>query len=53
MAGFLLEKAGVAVLAGSDFGEYGEGYLQPTYSNSIENIQKAIHQIREAVRELY
>jgi aspartate/methionine/tyrosine aminotransferase len=52
MAGFLLEKAGVAVLAGSDFGEYGEGYLRLTYSNSIENIVKAIEQIKEAARGL-
>jgi aspartate/methionine/tyrosine aminotransferase len=49
MADLLLEKANVAVLSGSDFGEYGEGYLRLTYSNSIENIQKAIDQIREAV----
>ncbi len=52
MAGFLLEQAGVAVLAGSDFGEYGEGYLRLTYSNSIENIHKAITQIGEAVDRL-
>jgi aspartate aminotransferase len=52
MAGYLLENAGVAVLAGSDFGEYGEGYLRLTYSNSIENILKAIDQIGEAVRQL-
>jgi len=43
MADFLLEKAGVAVLPGSSFGEYGEGYLRLTYSNSIENIRRAIH----------
>lgn len=53
MADFLLEKAGVAVLPGSSFGEYGEGYLRLTYSNSIENIRKAIHQIREVVRKLH
>ncbi len=52
IAGYLLEKAGVAVLAGSDFGEYGEGYLRLTYSNSIENINQAIHQIGEAVKTL-
>jgi aspartate aminotransferase len=52
MAGYLLEKAGVAVLAGSDFGEYGEGYLRLTYSNSIENINKAVQQIGEAVSKL-
>ncbi len=53
MAGYLLEKAGVAVLSGSDFGEYGEGYLRLTYSNSIENIRKAIDKIGEAVSKLY
>jgi aspartate aminotransferase len=52
MAGYLLENAGVAVLAGSDFGEYGEGYLRLTYSNSIENINKAIELIGEAVSQL-
>ena len=52
MANFLLEKAGVAVLPGSDFGEYGEGYLRLTYANSIENIVRAIHQIGEAVKAL-
>jgi aspartate aminotransferase len=52
MAGFLLEKANVAVLPGSDFGENGEGYLRLTYSNSIDNIIKAIHQIGEAVKGL-
>jgi aspartate/methionine/tyrosine aminotransferase len=52
MAGYLLENAGVAVLAGSDFGEYGEGYLRLTYSNSIVNILKAIDKIRESVRGL-
>ncbi len=53
MAGLLLEKANVAVLSGSDFGEYGEGYLRLTYSNSIENIQKAISQIGDTVKGLY
>jgi aspartate aminotransferase len=53
IASYLLEKAGVAVLAGSDFGEYGEGYLRLTYSNSIENIRKAIERIGEAINHLY
>jgi aspartate/methionine/tyrosine aminotransferase len=52
MADLLLEKAGVAVLPGSSFGEYGEGYLRLTYSNSIENINRAIGRIGEAVSEL-
>jgi aspartate aminotransferase len=50
MADLILEEAGVAVLPGSSFGEYGEGYLRLTYSNSIENIMKAIQQIGEVLK---
>jgi aspartate/methionine/tyrosine aminotransferase len=42
-----MEEAGVAVLAGTAFGEYGDGYLRLSYANSVENIQKAIEQMRE------
>lgn len=52
MADYILEKANVAVLPGSSFGEYGEGYLRLTYSNSIENINRAIDHIAEAVKDL-
>jgi aspartate aminotransferase len=52
MADLLLERGGVAVLPGSAFGEYGEGYLRLTYSNSLENIYKAIRLIREFVTSL-
>jgi aspartate aminotransferase len=52
MAELLLEKAGVAVLPGSAFGRYGEGYLRLVYSNSIENIRRAIAQIGEALAKL-
>jgi aspartate aminotransferase len=53
MADLLLEKAGVAVLPGLSFGEFGEGYLRLTYSNSIDNILRAIDQIGEAVKGLH
>jgi aspartate aminotransferase len=39
------------VLPGSSFGEYGEGYLRLTYSNSIENILRAIQQIGEVLKD--
>jgi aspartate aminotransferase len=42
MANFFLEEAGVALLPGSAFGAYGEGYLRVSYANSVENIQKAL-----------
>jgi aspartate aminotransferase len=42
----LLEEAGVATIAGTSFGSYGEGYLRFSYANSRSNIEKAIQRIR-------
>jgi len=53
MADLLLEKAGVAVLPGSAFGKYGEGYLRLAYSNSLERINAAITQIGAAVSKIH
>jgi aspartate aminotransferase len=47
---FLMEKAGVAVVAGTTFGEYGEGYIRLSYANSRENIRAALESINEALR---
>ena len=41
-----LEEAGVATIAGTSFGAWGEGYLRFSYANSIENIREAIRRIR-------
>jgi aspartate aminotransferase len=41
-ADWFLDKAGVALLPGSAFGKFGEGYLRLSYANSLENIQKAL-----------
>jgi aspartate aminotransferase len=42
----LLEEVGVATVAGTSFGEYGEGFIRFSYANSIENIQAALQRIR-------
>ena len=42
----LLQEAGVAVLAGTAFGEYGEGYLRLSYANSEANLRKALERMR-------
>lgn len=42
----LLEEVGVATVAGTSFGEYGEGFIRFSYANSIENIQTALQRIR-------
>ncbi len=49
LADYLLDRAGVAVLPGTAFGRRGEGYLRLSYANSIENIDKALDRIREAL----
>lgn len=46
LANLILEKAGVALLPGNSFGEYGEGYLRLSYANSLENIYKALDKIK-------
>ena len=41
----MLEKAGVATVAGTSFGIHGEGYVRFSYANSTENIKRAIERI--------
>ncbi|MGQ0675375.1 MAG: pyridoxal phosphate-dependent aminotransferase [Rhodospirillales bacterium] len=41
----LLEEAGVATVAGTSFGSYGEGYLRFSYANSLDNIKEAIRRV--------
>jgi len=52
LADYLLNEAGVATLAGTDFGEYGEGYIRLSYATSQENIKKALERINTAVAKL-
>ena len=52
LADRILEEAGVAVLSGTAFGEYGEGYLRLSYANSIPNIEKALGRIETLARSL-
>jgi len=47
-----MREAGVALLSGSAFGQYGEGYVRLSYANSQENIQKALDSLGEFVRGL-
>jgi aspartate aminotransferase len=48
---YLLNQAGVAVLSGTSFGKYGEGYLRLSFANSIENIKKALDRISKALEK--
>jgi aspartate/methionine/tyrosine aminotransferase len=41
-----LDEAGVATVAGTSFGSFGEGFLRFSYANSAENISEAVRRIR-------
>jgi aspartate aminotransferase len=43
----LLEEAGVACLAGTAFGAFGEGYLRFSVANSLENLEKALDRVQD------
>ncbi len=50
LADALLEQAGVAVLSGTAFGVFGEGYLRFSIANSVENINQGLDRIEEWIR---
>ena len=47
-----MNEAGVALLSGSAFGEFGEGYVRLSYANSQENIKKALDRLDKFVRSV-
>jgi aminotransferase len=49
MSSMLLEKAGVATVAGECFGKHGAGHIRLSYSNSLDNLRKAVANIKEAM----
>jgi aspartate/methionine/tyrosine aminotransferase len=52
IATYLLEEGGVAVLWGTAFGEFGEGYLRLSYAASRDAIQRALDQMGKALARL-
>lgn len=49
-ADFALEKAKVALLPGTNFGEYGKGYVRLAFPNSIENIKEGLRRLEQAIK---
>ena len=47
-----MSEAGVALLSGSAFGKFGEGYVRLSYANSQENINKALERLDKFVRSV-
>jgi len=52
LADYLLSEAGVAILSGASFGSFGEGYIRFSYANSMENIERGLRLMREAVSRI-
>ncbi len=48
-ADLMLERAGIALLSGTDFGKYGEGYVRLCFANTEDNINKCISKTREVL----
>ena len=48
----LFLDGGVAVLPGSAFGAYGEGYLRLVFANSYENIEQALERMDLVIRKI-
>lgn len=51
-ASLMIEKAGVALLPGTNFGEAGKGFVRLCYAVSRERIQEGIERIRKAVSQI-
>ena len=45
IAARLIDEAGVAILAGTDFGGGGEGYIRLVYANSMEKIEEGMDKL--------
>jgi aspartate aminotransferase len=48
----LLDRAGVATIAGTSFGAFGEDYIRVSYANSLENLTEAVERIRRFLGNL-
>ena len=52
LADRLLREAGVAVLAGSGFGQAGANHIRLSYATSRENLQEALVRMRSVIEPL-
>ncbi len=52
LADYLMDEVGVALLPGTAFGKFGDGYLRLSYANSLENIEDALERIETAIDKL-
>jgi aspartate/methionine/tyrosine aminotransferase len=51
LADRILNEAGVACLAGTSFGKFGEGYLRFSYATALDQIQLALQRIEKLMQK--
>ncbi len=49
---YILEEAGIAIVPGECFGEYGTGFFRMAYACSYENVELAMKRFKAAVEKL-
>lgn len=52
LADYFMDEVGVALLPGTAFGKYGDGYLRLSYANSLENINDALQRMETTIAKL-
>jgi aspartate/methionine/tyrosine aminotransferase len=52
LADRMLYEGGVAVLAGTAFGEAGKGYLRLSYANSVDQIEEGVRRMRGVLEKI-
>ena len=52
LSDYILKEAGVALLDGTSFGNFGEGYIRISYSTSMDNLKEGINRINNALKGL-
>ncbi|MEM5801828.1 MAG: pyridoxal phosphate-dependent aminotransferase [Candidatus Aenigmatarchaeota archaeon] len=47
---FIFEKAKVIIVAGTEFGKYGEGFVRLSYATAYEKIEEAMNRIEKVLK---
>lgn len=53
IASYLLQEAGVALLDGTAFGEFGEGYLRISYATNMENLEEGLRRMKISLQKIF
>lgn len=51
IASLILKKANVALLAGTAFGQFGEGYLRISYATNMQNLKVGLERIKTVLND--